>query len=546
MLPFTGVGAAYAAIIKQRLALVVTNENYAPELYPLQYTHADGRIVAAALKEIGFNVRVLRDGSISRFEQAFEDFLAEVRAAGPDTVAFFYFSGHSVPRWADNTNWLILNEVLPEARKDREIIERSVAKIGVPIAGVTRRLASLPTRASFVIVDSHLDAAEPALIEPAVKAGKSLMLVTQGRPGLQAADSNDFSTALAGALLTPGLEAQAVFKQVQVQVAEKTNGKQVPWFDGRLATAFYFLPPRGQGQMPIPASAPMSPDEREQVEHTLWKAIRDSRDAESYRGYLEKFPQGDFAEIAKLRIDKLARMQLDANARRIALVIGNAKYAGAGVLENTLNDAKEVAAALREIGFAEVVEKHDIGRTDMLAALRTFGESAASAEWAVIYYAGHGIEIGGLNYLIPVDAKLENEKDAEDEAVPVTRIFDRLADSKAIRIVILDACRDNPFARSVRSGAKRSGGLAKMEADTGTLIALAADPGQPAYDGDGDPAKKNSPYTRALLQHIREPRLDVRLMFGKVYDSMLESMKGKQHPWIQAKLGGRELYFNPR
>jgi uncharacterized caspase-like protein len=283
----------------------------------------------------------------------------------------------------------------------------------------------------------------------------------------------------------------------------------------------------------------------------LWKAIRYSTDPNYFRAYLEKFPEGDYVEIAKLRVEKLstrAQAQIAGEvSRRVALVIGNANYKNTSPLANTSNDASAVAAALRDIGFSEVVEKHDLDRSAFIAALRTFGEAAAPAQWAVVYYAGHGLEIGGQNYLVPIDAKLEKESDAEDEGVAVARLFDRLADTKGVKIVILDACRDNPLAtRSIRRGGKHGGGvqgLAKMEAETGTLIALAADPGQPAYDDDGDPTKKNSPYAAALLRHIREPRLDVRLMFGRVYDTMIESMKGKQQPWIQAKLGGHELYF---
>jgi uncharacterized caspase-like protein len=571
--------AGISAKAERRIALVVTNQEHAPELMPLQFPHSDGRIVSAALKEIGFDVRMLRDGSVREFNQSLDTFAADVRAAGPDTVAVFYFSGHCWPHWSDRTNWLILNETLPEARnildgkdvwsvmKDRGArweqfkveIEHSIPKIGAPIASVTQLIASLETKASFVIVDSHLDVAEPAIVDDNLQGKGSkiarggLMFVTQGRPGLQAADSNDFSNALAGALLTPGLDAQGVFKQVQVQVAEKTNGRQVPWIEDRLLTKFYFLSPRDSRSVAIPISTATSPDDRDQVERSLWKAIRYSRDPSYFRAYLEKFPEGEYSDVAKLRIEKLsARTRAESTgevSRRIALVIGNANYKNTTPLTHTSNDASSMAAALRDVGFSEVVEKHDLERSAFIAALRSFGEAATTAQWAVVYYAGHGLEIGGQNYLVPIDAKLETESDAEDEAVPVARLFDRLADAKAVKIVILDACRDNPLAtRSIRRGAKRGGGgqgLAKMEAETGTLIALAADPGQPAYDDDGDPSKENSPYATALLQHIREPRLDVRLMFGKVYDTMIGSMKGKQQPWIQAKLGGQELYFRP-
>jgi hypothetical protein len=229
------LGAACAGVqakAERRIALVVTNQDHAAELLPLQFPHSDGRIVSAALKEIGFDVRILRDGSVREFKQALDKFATDIRAAGPDAVALFYFSGHCWPHWSDRTNWLILNETLPEARnildgkdvwsvmKDqgerwgrfKGEIERSISKIGAPVASVTQLIASLETKASFVVVDSHLDVAEPAIVAGSLSGNGSkktrggLMFVTQGRPGLQAADSNDFSNALAGALLTPGLE----------------------------------------------------------------------------------------------------------------------------------------------------------------------------------------------------------------------------------------------------------------------------------------------------------------------------------------------------
>lgn len=250
--------------VERRIALVVTNQDHAPELMPLQFPHSDGRIVSAALREIGFDVRLLRDASVREFKQALDKLEADVRVAGPDAVVLFYFSGHCWTRWSDRTNWLILNEPSPEARSAlggedvlsvkkaagvrwdqyRKAIEDSIPRIGVPVASVTQRIAALEAKASFILVDSHLDVAESAIIgEIPKKEQGGLMFVTQGRPGLPAADSNDFSNALAGALQTPGLDAQGVFKQVQVQVAEKTNGEQVPWIEDRLLTKFYFLPP---------------------------------------------------------------------------------------------------------------------------------------------------------------------------------------------------------------------------------------------------------------------------------------------------------------
>lgn len=461
-----------------RLAFIATNQAYARELAPLQFPHSDGENVSAALKTLGFQVRTLRDGSRAQFESELRAFLSDLRSAGRGAVAFFYFSGHT---WHDGKgkNYFILNEKPPGGDL------RDLDAIGIPFIRLTHSLRAVPNRASFVVIDSHLETDEPALLE----GNTALMLLTRGRPGLQAADNNDFSKALAKGLLTPGLDALAMFKQVQVELTELTNGKQVPWIGDRLRAPYYFQPHRAASAQPA-----------------------------------EK-----------------------ALGRRVALVIGNSRYRHAGLLANPENDARAIARALRQLGFAEVQDHYNLDRQSLIAALRQFGAAAENADWAVVYYAGHGLEIGGKNYLVPVDAKLEKEEDAEDEAVPVARLFDRIAGAKALKIVILDACRDNRLAaRSAQRGARRNltigRGLAKMDAESGTLIALAADPGMPAFDGTGP----HSPYASALLRHIAEPGLEVRLMFGRVYDTMREEMQGQQEPWIQAKLGGRQYFFRPQ
>jgi uncharacterized caspase-like protein len=155
------------------------------------------------------------------------------------------------------------------------------------------------------------------------------------------------------------------------------------------------------------------------------------------------------------------------------------------------------------------------------------------------------MEVNGTNYLVPVDATLDNEGDVEDETVPVARLIDRSAGAKVIKIIILDACRENPFlSRMQRTGRSRGGtsrGLAEIRADTGTLIAYATAPGDVAADGVGE----HSPYTFALLQHMVEPELDIRIMFGKVLDTVVERSGKKQQPWFSSALGGTQFQFKP-
>jgi formylglycine-generating enzyme required for sulfatase activity len=231
--------------------------------------------------------------------------------------------------------------------------------------------------------------------------------------------------------------------------------------------------------------------------------------------------------------------------KRVALVIGNSAYARVGKLENPARDAGAVEKVLRHAGFETVEVMRDLGNSAMRRALRDFSDQARDADIAVVFYAGHGIEVNGSNYLIPVDAVLERDLDVEDETVPLERVSQVLEQTKRLRLVILDACRDNPFVRSMRRtiGSRSIGrGLAKVEVLTiDTLIAFAAKAGSTAEDGRGS----NSPYTTALVKHLATPGLDVRLAFGRVRDEVLRSTKGKQEPVYYGSLGGAEIALVP-
>jgi uncharacterized caspase-like protein len=181
----------------------------------------------------------------------------------------------------------------------------------------------------------------------------------------------------------------------------------------------------------------------------------------------------------------------------------------------------------------------------MIAALREFEREAEKADWAVVYYAGHGIEVGGVNYLIPVDAALKVDKDVQDEAVPLDRVLSAIESAKRLRLVILDACRDNPFVTSMkRSIASRSigRGLAQIEPDGGVLVAYAAKHGQVALDGDG----ANSPFVDALVKRLETPGLDISLLFRQVRDDVLAATRRQQEPYVYGSLPGEVLSFRPQ
>lgn len=227
--------------------------------------------------------------------------------------------------------------------------------------------------------------------------------------------------------------------------------------------------------------------------------------------------------------------------KRVALVIGNSKYQHAPSLANPANDAAAFSLLLKGAGFDTVLSQENLGVSDLRRAVRDFTEQTRDADMAVIYYAGHGIEVGGINYLVPVDATLRRDIDVEDETVSLDRLLQVLEPAKRLRLVILDACRENPFTRFMsRTMASRTvgRGLARVEPVTSdTLIAFAAKAGSTAADGTGT----HSPFTSALLKHVVTPGLDVRLALGRVRDEVLEKTANRQEPFVYGSLGGKTV-----
>lgn len=231
--------------------------------------------------------------------------------------------------------------------------------------------------------------------------------------------------------------------------------------------------------------------------------------------------------------------------KRVALIIGNGAYGKVPQLANPTRDAAALENMLRAAGFDSIRRAENLRLAEMRRALRDFSTEVASADIAVAYFAGHGIEVNGSNYLIPIDAILERDIDVEDEALPLERVSQILEPAKRLRLIVLDACRDNPFVRSMkRSATGRSvgRGLARVEVLTSdTLVAYAAKAGSTASDGSGT----NSPYTLALLNHLATPGLDVRLAFGRVRDEVLKSTSNAQEPFVYGSLGGAEIALVP-
>jgi tetratricopeptide (TPR) repeat protein len=231
-----------------------------------------------------------------------------------------------------------------------------------------------------------------------------------------------------------------------------------------------------------------------------------------------------------------------AGGRRVALVIGNSSYAAVPELPNPKRDSEAVAAGLHEVGFQSVTVINDASRDALVKALSTFGREADNADWALVYYAGHGIEVGGTNYLIPIDARLASDRDVGAEAIPLDQLMGYVEGARKLRVVMLDACRENPFvARMARRDAARSvgRGLARYEPAAGSIVVYAAKEGQIALDGDA----QNSPFAAAFLKNLKTPNLDVRRMFDLVRDDVMEATGRRQQPFAYTSVSGREDFY---
>jgi len=231
--------------------------------------------------------------------------------------------------------------------------------------------------------------------------------------------------------------------------------------------------------------------------------------------------------------------------QRVALVLANSAYQNAPQLSNPVSDGALIATTLKAAGFDVVDSRHDLSALETRRALRDFSDSARDADIAVIYYAGHGLEIDGSNYLVPVDAKLERDSDVYDEAFSLDRVLLAVEPAKRLRLVILDACRDNPFDKTMKRTMAARGigrGLAKIEpASPNTLIAYSARAGSTAQDGDG----QNSPFTLALSGHLTTPGLDIRKALGFVRDDVLKATANRQEPFVYGSLGGDDVALVP-
>ena len=222
--------------------------------------------------------------------------------------------------------------------------------------------------------------------------------------------------------------------------------------------------------------------------------------------------------------------------KRIALVVGNANYK-VRPLKNSVNDADDVSKSLKATGF-EVIDLRDATLPQMRSAVRQFGDRLVSNDVGLVYYSGHGVEVKGRNYFIPVNADIQREDEIADQGLDVSLILEKMSTAgKGVNILIVDACRDDPFGRSFRSSSR---GLANMDAPRGTIIAYATSPGKVA--SDGDPRERNSPYTKHLVRAMQSPNKPIEQVFKEVRRAVQDETKNQQTPWENTSLSG-DFFF---
>ena len=256
-------------------------------------------------------------------------------------------------------------------------------------------------------------------------------------------------------------------------------------------------------------------------------------------------------------VPKVAPTAIIHQGRRVALVIGNSTYRNVVALPNPQRDAEKIAATLRAVGFESVTLARNLTREKLIDALRAFADKVDKADWAMVYYAGHGIEVNGVNYLIPIDAKLSTDRDVQFEAVPLDQVMNSVGSAKKLKLILLDACRDNPFVPQMRhtaaptAAAQRSTaggtittrsigrGLGEVKVTGATLVVYAAKHGQVALDGEGG----DSPFAVAVVQRLATPGVEINKLFRLVRDDVMEATGGRQEPYTYGSLPGREDFY---
>ncbi|MEQ9016215.1 MAG: caspase family protein [Marinovum algicola] len=484
----------------RRVALVIGNAAY-EHAQRLVNPLNDAEAIAAKLEDLGFAVTRAENLGRSGFLDTLPDFARVARGA---ELALVYYSGHGVQR-RDNIFLMPVDASLDDESdlyrfiSLRNVITAASGAAAAVVIGDTSRddpfSEDVPTASSATPLAEVATGVRRgrALIAFAAGAGR---YASEGVPG----ERSPYAEALLDHMDRP-IDIRHLFDAVgadiREQIQDETNG--------------------------VATSNPVYWDGLGDIEISLAPSV-----------------EGGVSSVTA----QTSSSAQAASGERVALVIGNAAYEHAQRLNNPLNDADAIAAKLEDLGFA-VTRESDLDEDGLEEALKRFNRAAHGAAMAVVYYSGHGLELDGENYLVPTDAELESAWDVSLETVSLEDVENAVSPADTLRLIILDACRDNPFLTAMERprGLTKSvdKGLGRVEPGRpNTLIAYAARHGTTASDGTGT----HSPYAAALLEEIDEPGLEISLLFRRVRDRVLEAT-GNQMPFTYGSLSGEPIYLNP-
>jgi uncharacterized caspase-like protein len=547
VLVFLYLGLTNPALADKRVALIVANGDYIGA--PLENPTLDADLVAASLTNIGFAVKVVKNAELRAFDGAVTAFADTAKGAD---IALFYFAGHG---FTVNVGVRPVNVLMSTSANVTASSDRALLAGGLPLDDIAVSLAG-QAEATLVFVDACRN--DPRIVSAIGGKGRgfaplnpvqggSLFIGLSTRFGSTARDGaagkgSPFARAFAANVQKKGMRIDDMYRQVRDAVKAETQGAQLPDIvqddlPNRAITLVAPVTPANTagliGSAPIASSTetpapPAVAAAPAPAPPAIVAAVAPPPPA--LIPPLEPKPPTPALPVATLD-------------RRVALVIGNSAYRAVQHLPNPSHDADLIGAALRSTGIEDVTIAHDLDRESTVAVLKAFARKADAADWAIIYYAGHGIEIGGTNYLIPVDAKLETDRDVPDEAISLERMQSAIEGAHKLKLIVLDACRNNPFAPQIKvTVANRSigRGLSPVEPTGATLVVYAAKGGTSAEDGYGD----DSPFALSFAKRIAEPGVEINMIFRFVRQDVLQTT-GKQEPFVYGSLPPVNFYFVP-
>lgn len=546
-----------------RLALIIANQNYEEAVGPLRNPHNDARLISAALESQGFDVDVQLDVSRSfdflRVVERFADRLAEA----PGSVGFFMFSGHGAS-FGESDVYLVPTSV--------QTVAECPARC-VPVSELDASFRSLSPESAHILV---FDVGREELLLPQSRGFADTLLpypygllAFSTRPGTSALDrfvyegreeegGSPYAIALSQSIVeAEGALAEEVFARTAHRFAIRfgTSG-QAPVFTSSLSIPVVFgaAPPSpgAEGLSAPPAESPPAVSCEPEDARQLFEAVENSEVPEELEAVARACPQSPQAILARVKAENLrnappqpapaateqqAEEQAEADPLpeldRVALLIGNATYAHESTLRNPPNDVAAMRRALELLGFDVLEPVIDADRDTMARILELYYERAAEADTAVLYYSGHGIQMDGRNYVIPVDAQLLRPQSVRFQAIELASAIDAAAGAERLSVVIFDACRENRFPTGTRGQMR---GFGQVVPRPGQIVAFSTAFGALASDGDGD----LSPYTQALTDMLSDERartMDVGLLFREAHARVVDRHAQQPELMIASGMG---------